>query len=199
MVLNISLGSTSAQQAGFDFSTSASPTRNSSPSPKRFSPTKKLFRSSRSSTITPSPQYATAVREPEAIFSADLNTSPAFDLMPLEQAQKSPVAAADSSSPRGAAAAEASLADPSQSVSPSTASGTEDHLPDISLDTSAPGEPLSIPLQSNNPFLKEIQLDQNAAEGRPLSIHLRDSHTTEHSQSLDPSMQCPYVFPLDGC
>ncbi|PYH48480.1 MINDY family deubiquitinase [Aspergillus saccharolyticus JOP 1030-1] len=68
-----------------NLSSKTSPTSKSlsSSSPKR------LTRPRRAQS-TPQPQRASS---PESIFYPDLNTSPAFDLMPLEQAQRSPTRA----------------------------------------------------------------------------------------------------------
>ena len=167
-------------QRNVESSSSASPT--SLPSPRRFS-----RRRARSTTSSPSPQQAVFPEQQDPVFSPDLHTSPAFDLMPLDQAQRSPAAASSSShsddAAKSSASAEAQLND-------QISSGRAGTSPTGDL---SPLRQSPIQIQSNNPFLKNIQLDESAAaQGE---MHLRDSHATDHSESLNQGTFFQSTFP----
>lgn len=196
-----------------------------SPGPKSASsaPTKRLTRTRpRRAQSSPQPRYLVSQ---ESIFYPDLNTSPAFDLMSLEQAQKSPVETT-SSDPQNPWTDE--LADapnrrhpeyaPSAPVTPNGLQegkaadrGKGERVPSILLagtqrrmatGESQPNEevnnagvwdntkPTPIEPQSNNPFLKPRQSDQNpwqseSAQGQQSLLNVRGSGTSDAlSQSM---------------
>lgn len=158
----------------------------SSASPKR------LTRPRRAQS-SPQPRRIPSV---ESIFSPDLNTSPAFDLMPLEQAQRSPVATSSSepsnpwadelveipdqghqgySGPRSPQTHYGSYGEHTDGkmenrVPPILVAGTQrrmasnDWQSSPGVDDSSEWEHLGsspVQLQSNNPFLKSRQPEQN--------------------------------------
>lgn len=137
----------------------------------------------------------------ESIFSPDLNTSPAFDLMPLEQAQKSPIAsspieAVARTSAHNSSPTEASHFDPGTNLKENNSGISSDNK---ALDMSAADDKSElerpklpyIHLQSNNPFLKEVQQDDSprgSFQGHTDTEEGRfDSHTTDRD-SLSQSM-----------
>ncbi|KAJ5831738.1 hypothetical protein N7474_000049 [Penicillium riverlandense] len=150
----------------------------------------------------PSPgQLACLNRIPsqDSIYSPDLNTSPAFDLMPLEEAQKSPVG-----SPTSYAQSPwpDDIQDHPDSTHDATTSDGSSHLvPAVQRTGPQPGPAgdewrrstpntsngvSPVQLQSNNPFLKPrtSQLSQGMSDESR-----RDSHTTSSSGPLS---QCAF-------
>ncbi|PWY88071.1 DUF544 domain protein [Aspergillus sclerotioniger CBS 115572] len=163
----------------------------------KLSPTSKSLSSSSPKRLT-RPRRAQSSPQPhrvasqESVFSPDLNTSPAFDLMPLEQAQRSPIrtSAGDGSNPwadeltarfgldHHESPQQATAENPVQSV------GTErDRIPDQVPSISVPGaleRPAAndwtpdreytgqspVQLQSNNPFLKPRSPEPNPWQER---------------------------------
>ncbi|EHA21743.1 hypothetical protein ASPNIDRAFT_41339 [Aspergillus niger ATCC 1015] len=178
----------------------------------KLSPTSKSLSSSSPKRLTrprraqSSPQPHRVVSQ-ESVFSPDLNTSPAFDLMPLEQAQRSPIrnSAGDGSNPwadeltaRFGLDHQDSVASPRQiASSPSQGMGmvngnASDQVPSTSFpgvqergaaewrpDREYTGQS-PVQLQSNNPFLKPRSPEPNPWQDR-------NSHTSygESSQFHD--------------
>lgn len=140
----------------------------------------------------------------ESVYSPDLNTSPAFDLMPLEEAQRSPVGSAtsqpsnswpDSLEERalhGRSAGtgnQANWVSPARVPNPPQAETAEQdsqtalvHRDDVTWNE-------SVQLQSNNPFLKPRakHSGQNLADQSEWSD--RYSHATASSGALSQSMK----------
>ncbi|KAL4892060.1 hypothetical protein BDV59DRAFT_57113 [Aspergillus ambiguus] len=177
-----------------------SPTLQISPSAKSTSSAspKRLTRPRRAQS-SPQPRR---LPSQESVYSPDLNTSPAFDLMSLEQAQKSPVRSSPTEPPYPWAdeLVERPAQDPSEcntSTQPATDNPRpdedvgddrgKDRVPSILVagtqrrmaahewqaahpgtsDTSDwehLGQPASVPLQSNNPFLKPRSAERNPWE-----------------------------------
>ncbi|KAE8354582.1 hypothetical protein BDV28DRAFT_130608 [Aspergillus coremiiformis] len=172
----------------------------------QISPTSKSVSSSSPKRLT-RPRRAQSSPQPhrlpsqESIYSPDLNTSPAFDLMPLEQAQKSPVRSSSSEimnpwvdemveppdqTPQGYKGSGQSVADsapPSEGVD----NKRGDRVPSILVagtqrrmaanEWQQNGDvndtpdwehvgPSPVQLQSNNPFLKPRQPEQNPWDDR---------------------------------
>ncbi|GCB25331.1 uncharacterized protein YGL082W [Aspergillus awamori] len=164
----------------------------------KLSPTSKSLSSSSPKRLTrprraqSSPQPHRVVSQ-ESVFSPDLNTSPAFDLMPLEQAQRSPIrnSAGDGSNPwadeltaRFGLDHQDSVASPRQiASSPSQGMGmvngnASDQVPSTSFpgvqergaaewrpDREYTGQS-PVQLQSNNPFLKPRSPEPNPWQDR---------------------------------
>jgi hypothetical protein len=179
-----------------------SPTAKSatSPSPKR------LTRPRRAK----SSPYPYQIPSEDSIYSPDLNTSPAFDLMPLEQAQKSPVGTLSSDTANPWADDVVERPDRSHSVSehppvhaggplqgPPLDSRRGDRVPSIVVagtqrrmaanewqeaNSSANWEP-PIQLRSNNPFLKAKQSDENPWGSNNLRASQGDNSSDRLSQS----------------
>jgi hypothetical protein len=184
----------------------------SSTSPKR------LTRPSRAQS-SPHPRR---IPSQDSIFSPDLNTSPAFDLMSLEQAQRSPIRTSSTDTPNPWAD---ELVDKSTQSSQDNADPTEradmnSGLRDGESVDSRKGVPSivlagtqrrmaanelpprqegagtsdweylassSIPLQSNNPFLKPSQYDNNAwADENSRASSLRDDASVGLGQGRSP-------------
>ncbi|GIK00833.1 ubiquitin carboxyl-terminal hydrolase MINDY-1 [Aspergillus viridinutans] len=171
------------------------------------SPSPKLLTRPRRAKSSPHPYQ---IPSEDSIYSPDLNTSPAFDLMPLEQAQKSPVGTLSSETANPWADDVAERPDKSHSVSehppvhageplqgPPLDSRRGDRVPSIvvagtqrrmaanewqEVNNSANWEP-PIQLQSNNPFLKAKQSDENPWG----SNNLRASHGDNSSDRLSQS------------
>jgi hypothetical protein len=157
----------------------------------------------------PSPeQLARLNRIPsqDSVYSPDLNTSPAFDLMPLEEAQKSPVGSptshAQSPGPDGIqeraaqdrpVSAEERASDGSGYLVPAVlCAGPQSGPTADECRRSAPETSNGVPpvqLQSNNPFLKPrtSQPSQYMTDESQ-----RDSHTTSSSRPLS---QCTLMRP----
>lgn len=200
-----------------------------SPGPKSASaaPPKRLTRPRRARS-SPQPRYFASQ---ESIFSPDLNTSPAFDLMSLEQAQRSPVETT-SSDPQNPWTDE--LADgpnrrhpeyaPSAPVTPNSIQEGKaadrskgERVPSILLagtqrrmatsewqaneevnNAGAWNDPKQTPIepQSNNPFLKPRQPDQNpwqsesGEEQRPLNARGSGTSDVLSQSMLHPSGTC---------
>lgn len=156
---------------------SRSATSASSSSPKRL--TRRRAQSS---------PYPRQIPSQESVYSPDLNTSPAFDLMPIEQAQRSPPGTASSdpqnpwaddwvnipAEPTSASlnkAPDASLDDNGGSrVPPILVAGTQRRLAENEWQRTPGSSDASewdrsnlqqVPLQSNNPFLRVSQSDRN--------------------------------------
>ncbi|KAL4805018.1 hypothetical protein BDV18DRAFT_141747 [Aspergillus unguis] len=147
----------------------------SSTSPKR------LTRPSRAQS-SPHPRR---IPSQDSIFSPDLNTSPAFDLMSLEQAQRSPIRTSSTDTPNpwtdelvesppgtsdGLRADEAPDNRKGDRVPSIVLAGTQRRLaandyPSHQGDAEAPNleypSPSPVQLQSNNPFLKPSQNESN--------------------------------------
>jgi hypothetical protein len=164
-------------------------------------------------TSSPSKRRAHLNRAPseDSIYSPDLNTSPAFDLMPLEEAQRSPVGSptshqtnpwTESFGDRAKHEYPATLADSSypteaedrgQWIPPALQTGSyaaendwhQASQPAPPAHNSSPGE-VPVQLQSNNPFLKPRSVDtrQNPTDFN----HWNDRHS-HASASSDPLSQ----------
>ncbi|KAJ5621096.1 hypothetical protein N7510_005080 [Penicillium lagena] len=138
----------------------------------------------------------------DSIYSPDLNTSPAFDLMPLEEAQKSPVGSPTSyrQSPWPDDIQDRTAQDRPRSTQEETTSDGSGHLVPAVLRTGPQPGPAAdgwrgstpdtfngvspMQLQSNNPFLKPrtSRPSQDMSEESQ-----RDSHTTSSSGPLSQS------------
>lgn len=140
----------------------------------------------------------------ESVYSPDLNTSPAFDLMPLEEAQRSPVGSAtsqpsnswpDSLGERALHDRSAGTGNQAQGVPPARAPNPQQtetaehdsqsapvHRDDVTWDG-------SVQLQSNNPYLKPRaeHSGQNLADQSEWND--RYSHATASSGPLSQSMR----------
>lgn len=153
----------------------------------------------------------------ESVYSPDLNTSPAFDLMPLEEAQRSPVGSPTSHPPSSWSDGLGERADRDR---PGTGgayrSGTDHEAhwvppalvpgPQGSTDNGwqttpvrrdeATGE-VPVQLQSNNPFLKprSADLGQNVASQGEWDD--RYSHATTSSGALSQSMEAQIPMHYD--
>lgn len=168
------------------------------------------------STSSPSQRQARLYRAPseDSIYSPDLNTSPAFDLMPLEEAQRSPVGSPTSHPPNpwtesfGDSAKHEYTATLGDSSYPTEAEGGRQCIPPaLQTGSHAPTEnswhqasPLAPPahngstgevpvqLQSNNPFLKPRPVDtrQNSIDSN--NWNDRHSHASASSDPLSQSM-----------
>ncbi|KAJ5566704.1 uncharacterized protein N7459_010086 [Penicillium hispanicum] len=154
-----------------------------------------------------SPRCARTTRIPsqESVYSPDLNTSPAFDLMPLEEAQRSPVGSTTSYPPHTWAE---HLGGRAEHHRPDTVEGTDradtDHRGDWIPPALVPGshgmaehgsQPVAgshnattgdvpVQLQSNNPFLKQRPAQPNRDSSDPTEWNGRHSHTTINSDLL---------------
>lgn len=170
-----------------------------SPTAKSASPVspKRLTRPKRAQS-TPEPRL-TPFQEP--VYSPDLNTSPAFDLMPIEQAQRSPpgTTSSDSQNPWNDDWVDVSsqvqgYSDPGATSAPSSdlpnsapdskggnrvpsivVAGTQRRLAanDWQNDSSGWEQPEQQPVQlrSNNPFLRTQQSEHNPWGGSEASDH----------------------------
>ncbi|PYI07780.1 hypothetical protein BO78DRAFT_428640 [Aspergillus sclerotiicarbonarius CBS 121057] len=162
----------------------------------KLSPTSKSLSSSSPKRLTrprraQSSPHPHRVASEESVFSPDLNTSPAFDLMPLEQAQRSPIrtSAGDGSNPWADELTARFGLDhhesPQQAAAENPAQSGEmagDRMPDKVPSISVPGaqeRPANdwqpdreytgqspVQLQSNNPFLKPRSPEPNPWEDR---------------------------------
>ncbi|KAF7588894.1 hypothetical protein BBP40_005044 [Aspergillus hancockii] len=177
----------------------------SSPSPKR------LTRPRRAQS-SPQPHR---LPSQESIYSPDLNTSPAFDLMPLEQAQKSPVRSSpsDNMNPwadelverpgqnsQGYNVTGQPVADGAppvadnrrgERVPPILVAGTQRRMAANDLQQNSDVNDWEhvghspVPLQSNNPFLKPRQPDENPWDDRnprPFSEATNASHGSANAR-----------------
>ena len=138
----------------------------------------------------------------ESVYSPDLNTSPAFDLMPLEEAQRSPVGSPTSQPPNSWSE---SLGDrPATSGSyqtgpdPKGAWASSAPMPGSQGDTEGRWQPapvdkdtmtgaIPVQLRSNNPFLKPRTSGSRLDYSEPHEWDNRHSHATTSS---DPLSQC---------
>lgn len=208
----------------------ASSTANTAPS---LSPKRLTRRRARSS---PQPRPSPRIPSQESVFSPDLNTSPAFDLMPLEQAQKSPAGASFSEpkNPWTDADELGERLDQDQRSHLDTrdqyVSGSNEHQEEVTPEARVPARISSIlvagtqrrmaanewkptyptddapgweqpdlppvQLQSNNPFLRSRQPEENPWESAQNvrgtnggEAHVRDSRATETSDGLGQGMQ----------
>lgn len=149
----------------------------------------------------------------DSIYSPDLNTSPAFDLMPLEEAQRSPVGSPASHPPNpwtesfGDRAKYEYPATQAQSACPTDAEGGGQWIPSPlqagshatengwhqAAQPAPPGHngstgEVPVQLQSNNPFLKPqtANVRQNSSDSNDWND--RHSHTTASSDPPSQSM-----------
>lgn len=186
----------------------------SAPSPKR------LTRPTRAK----SSPYPHRIPSLDPIYSPDLNTSPAFDLMPLEQAQKSPVGplSSDNTNPWVDDAAEG----PARSAhipEQTTPSGIDqqnqsavnvqkaDRVPSVLIagtqrrmaanewqETNNSGSWESpVQLQSNNPFLKTRQTEENPWDSNNPRASQGDGSNDRLSQSKSVNIdliRCPILM-----
>lgn len=191
----------------------------------QISPTSKSVSSSSPKRLT-RPRRAQSSPQPhrlpsqESVYSPDLNTSPAFDLMPLEQAQRSPVRSSPSESMNpwadelverpgqkhqgynGSGQSVADSAPPAESAE----NRREDRVPSIlvagtqrrmaanewqqngDVNDAPDWEHVGnspAPLQSNNPFLKARQPEQNPWDDRsprPFSEATSASHDSANAR-----------------
>lgn len=172
--------------------TTTTPTTVNTPSssPKRLTrrraPSSPLPR--RSPKSPPSPR----VPSQESIFSPDLNTSPAFDLMPLEQAQRSPAGISSDVSKNP-------WAEDSQESSAHGGDGIRDHsehvdmTPDKHASGSSDGTPQEddkaggkTPTRVPSILVAGTQRRMAANEWKPI-------HPTEDASAWDQSQDPPYV------
>lgn len=141
----------------------------------------------------------------DSVYSPDLNTSPAFDLMPLEEAQRSPVGSPTSHPPSSWSEGLGDLPDRDR---PATAgsypTGTDRKgqwvPPGLSQGAiekgwpSAPGShgissgDVPVQLQSNNPFLKPKRPDSSQGMSDQNEGNDRHSHATTNSDPLSQGM-----------
>lgn len=138
----------------------------------------------------------------ESIYSPDLNTSPAFDLMPLEEAQRSPVGSPTSQPPNSWSE---SLGDrPATSGSyqtgpdskgawassapmPRSQGYAEGGWQPAPVDKDTMTGEVPVQLRSNNPFLKPRTSGSRLDYSEPQEWDKRHSHATTSS---DPLSQC---------
>jgi hypothetical protein len=167
---------------------------------------------------SPSQPRARPNRAPseDSIYSPDLNTSPAFDLMPLEEAQKSPVGS-PASHPRNpwteSFGDRASYEYPATQAQSSYPNDTGDgiagsHATENSWHQGAQPAPpghngsageVPVQLRSNNPFLKPRTANMRQSSLDSNDWNDRHSHTTASSDPLsqstiDPPRPC--LLPL---
>lgn len=147
--------------------------------------------STSSPTSAPSPRRAHLNRLPsqESVYSPDLNTSPAFDLMPLEEAQKSPAGSLNGQPPTSRPEGPGNQSEYDRSA----AGKSEWHPPVLvpgSQQTSAPLTTSEVPvqLQSNNPFLKPRPQEPSQDLLNLNDWNDRQSHATTNSDPLSQSM-----------
>lgn len=144
----------------------------------------------------------------DSVYSPDLNTSPAFDLMPLEEAQRSPVGSPashppsswsedlgdlpDRDRPATAGSYPAGTDRKGQWVPPALVPG-----PQGAIETGWPPAPGShditsgdvpVRLQSNNPFLNPRRPDSSQGMSHQNEGNDRRSHATTNSDPLSQSM-----------
>lgn len=148
----------------------------------------------------------------ESVYSPDLNTSPAFDLMPLEEAQRSPVASPTTHPPNSWSEGLGERTGDRPATSGSYPTGTNPKsawvpsalMPGLqgAAETGwqpAPGNTDSttgevpVQLQSNNPFLKPRTSDSRQEYPEQNESGNRHSHATTSS---DPLSQCMNTHPL---
>lgn len=155
-----------------------------------------------SSTHSPSSQRRTRphrVPSQDSVYSPDLNTSPAFDLMSLEQAQRSPVGSPTSHPPNswsGSLADNPATRDGAHSAGseakghglpPALTPGPQGPSEDFgwqptSRDRSRTTGEIPMQLQSNNPFV-----NSRTSSGNPNQWTDRHSHATTNSDPLSQS------------
>lgn len=163
-----------------------------------------------SSTYSPSSQRRTRpyrVPSQDSVYSPDLNTSPAFDLMPLEQAQRSPVgsptnhppgswndglgdrpATRDGSYPAGSEVKAHGLPPALTPGPPGSSTGDFGWQP-TSRDRSFTTGEVPVQLQSNNPFLKSKATELRTNSRDTNEWEDRHSHATTNSDPLSQSME----------
>lgn len=147
----------------------------------------------------------------ESVYSPDLNTSPAFDLMPLEEAQRSPVGSPTSRPPNSwpEGLGERAAGDrPTTSGSYPTGTNPKgawvpsvlmpgqqgaaevDWQPTPGNKDATTGD-VPVQLQSNNPFLKPRTSDSRQDYSEQNDWENRHSHATTSS---DPLSQCTNTY-----
>jgi hypothetical protein len=170
------------------------------------------------SSHSPSSQRRTRphrVPSQDSVYSPDLNTSPAFDLMPLEQAQRSPVgsstshppnswndglgdrpATGDGSYPAGSEVKAHGLPSALAPGPPGSSTGDFGWQP-TSRDRSFTTGEVPVQLRSNNPFLKPRPVDSRTSSGDQNEWADRHSHATTNSDPLSQSMEIniPHTLP----
>ncbi|KAJ5088971.1 hypothetical protein N7532_007655 [Penicillium argentinense] len=145
----------------------------------------------------------------ESVYSPDLNTSPAFDLMPLEQAQRSPVGSPTSHPPSSWSDGLADRPATGDGAYPAGSEPKGHGLPGlvpgppesatgygwqpVSRDRSSTTGEVPVQLQSNNPFLKPRPMDSQPDSADPLEWTDRHSHATTNS---DPLSQAGGYIPM---
>lgn len=149
---------------------------------------------------TTSPQNRRLNRLPsdESIYSPDLNTSPAFDLMPLEEAQRSPMGSPTTNPPNSLPEGvenqnhtrpnpdnyTGGTMHPAQNVPVALMPGPP-HTPN----RNAGDDEIPAQLRSNNPFLKPNRKPVPTYESSgPYEWNDRHSHATTSSEPLSQSM-----------
>ncbi|KAF9884929.1 hypothetical protein FE257_000920 [Aspergillus nanangensis] len=206
---NLSQGNARSEPRSPTFQISPSAKSASSSSPKR------LTRPRRAQS-SPQPRH---LPSQESIYSPDLNTSPAFDLMPLEQAQRSPVRSTTTENPNpwadelverpGQSPLES--ANTTQPVPDNTpeagdmadergkdrvpsilVAGTQRRMAAHEWNSNQPtsdisewehlGQPPSVPLKSNNPFLKP-KINQNPWDDRTSRVQSEASSLSQDGAS----------------
>ncbi|KAE8383786.1 hypothetical protein BDV26DRAFT_250794 [Aspergillus bertholletiae] len=170
------------------------------PAISQISPTSKSVSSSSPKRLT-RPRRAQSSPQPhrfpsqESVYSPDLNTSPAFDLMPLEQAQKSPIRSSPNEimnpwadelveqpeNRRGDRVPSILVAGTQRRMAANEwqQNGDVNEAPDWEHIGSSP-----VPLQSNNPFLKPRQPEENPYDNRsprPFSEATSASHDSANA------------------
>lgn len=183
-------------------------TRSEARSPKSASP----------SSASPSrTAHLRRVPSADSIYSPDLNTSPAFNLMPIEEAQRSPVGSPShppTSWPDGARRSEhgavnqypqhdqyngthEDLRDNPQTSNPPFSyqnTGESENVWQTGTHISAAStEELSLPLRSNNPFLKPRSAE-HTHDLRDQNEWARTSQATTDSAALSHSMSNIFLF-----
>ncbi|KAJ6007338.1 hypothetical protein N7540_011314 [Penicillium herquei] len=157
------------------------------------------------SATSPQRQQLNRLPSEDSIYSPDLHTSPAFDLMPLEEAQRSPVGSPTTRPPSSWEEGEPRIANTRPNSENYTGGPvlTAQRLP-MALVSGLPQvvehefhptpkqhnerdkTPEEVPaqLQSNNPFLKPIRKPVPAYESSEPEWNDRHSHATTNSEAL---------------
>lgn len=138
----------------------------------------------------------------DSVYSPDLNTSPAFDLMPLEEAQRSSVGSFSSHQPNSWPDGRIDAAHSDRPGTGQSYDAATDHK--ARWNPSAPvvgpqgvaapshdnnNREVPVQLQSNNPFLRPNSTDPRQSFSDRGECNDRYSHTTTSSGSLSQSME----------
>ncbi|KAJ6107108.1 hypothetical protein N7523_008431 [Penicillium sp. IBT 18751x] len=138
----------------------------------------------------------------ESVYSPDLNTSPAFDLMPLEEAQRSPVGSPASQPPNSwseslgdrpatsgpdQTGSDPRSAWPSSAPMPGSHGGDERSWKPAPVENGTMAGEAPVQLRSNNPFLKPRTSESRLEFAEPYEWDNRHSHATTSSDPLSQS------------